>query len=382
MKIPFNKPYLTGKELPYIADAHSRGVLSGEGIYTGKCQKWIEGQLNSTKAFLTHSGTAALEMAALLIDLTPGEEVIMPSFAFPSTANAFVLRGAVPVFVDIREDTLNLDERLIETAITPRTKAICVVHYAGIGCEMDSIMHIADRYRLTVIEDAAHGVMASYHGRCLGSMGHFGAYSFHETKNLICGEGGALLINDPVFIEKAEIIREKGTDRSRFFRGEIDEYCWRDMGSSFLLGELSAAFLWAQMEAADVILRDRMALWETYQVMLDGFEKENLLRRPVVPKGCRHNGHTYFVLMPDRETRDKVIFKLKEQKIHALSHYVPLHSAPAGLRFGKTHGKLTITADMAGRILRLPLWVGLQPGQVARVVITLESVLRSFKKRG
>lgn len=382
MEIPFNRPYTTGKELEYIAEANMAGMLAGDGSFTARCHTWLKNLSGAAGAFLTHSGTAALEMAALLIDLTPGDEVIMPSFAFPSTANAFVLRGAVPVFVDIREDTLNLDERLIETVITPRTKAICVVHYAGIGCEMDAIMEIADRHHLTVVEDAAHGVMASYHGRPLGSMGHFGAYSFHETKNLICGEGGALLINDQAFVERAEIIREKGTDRSRFFRGEIDEYCWRDMGSSFLLGELSAAFLWAQMEAADVILRDRMALWETYQEMLDGFEKENLLRRPVVPKGCRHNGHTYFVLMPDRATRDKLIFKLKEQNIHALSHYVPLHSAPAGLRFGKTHGKPTITADIAGRILRLPLWVGLQPGQVERVVITLESVLRSFKKRG
>lgn len=375
MSIPFNRPYMVGKELEYIAGAHAAGMLAGDGPFTGRCHAWLKERTGSAGAFLTHSGTAALEMAALLMDLKPGDEVIMPSFAFPSTANAFVLRGAVPVFVDIRGDTLNLDERLFEPAITSRTRAICLVHYAGVACEMDAIMDIADRYGLTVIEDAAHGVMASYRGHPLGSMGRFGAYSFHDTKNLTCGEGGALLINDPEFVEQAEIIREKGTDRSRLFRGEIDQYYWQEMGSSFLLGELSAAFLWAQMEAAEFITAHRLKLWQTYHNSLEELERKDVLRRPAVPSTCAHNGHIYYVLVPNGFIRDRVIQKLKEQRIDAFSHFTPLHSSPAGLKFSRTHATLPITDNASARILRLPLWIGLTSDQADIVSASLKNAL-------
>jgi len=356
--IPFNKPYMTGRELWYIAQAHAKGHLSGDGMFTKKCHEWLEENTGAMKVLLTHSCTAALEMAALLADIKPGDEVIMPSFTFVSTANAFVLRGGVPVFVDIRSDTLNLDEKKIEQAITPRTKAIVPVHYAGVGCEMDVIMKIAEQYGLLVIEDAAQGIMSTYKDKPLGSIGHLGAYSFHETKNIISGEGGALLVNEAQFIERAEIIREKGTNRSRFFRGEIDKYTWVDCGSSYLPGELVAAFLYAQIEEAEQITASRIQLWNMYHEQLADQERQGLLRRPIVPENCVHNAHMYYILLEDESTRAVVISKLKEEGIHSVFHYVPLHSSPMGMRAGRISGSMENTDNISDRILRLPLWVG------------------------
>ena len=299
-------------------------------------------------------------MAALLLDIEPGDEVIMPSYTFVSTANAFVLRGGVPVFVDIRPDTLNIDENLIESAITPRTKAIVPVHYAGVACEMDAIMDIARRHGLMVIEDAAQGIMSTYKGRPLGSIGHMGCLSFHETKNIIAGEGGALLINDASFVHRAEIIREKGTNRAQFFRGQVDKYTWCDVGSSYLPGELIAAFLWAQMEAADEITRPRLALWNTYHQAFAALEQDTLVRRPVVPQHCAHNAHMYYLLLPDLARRTEFIEHMRKRGIGTVFHYVPLHRSAAGERCGRSHGELTVTADLADRLVRLPLWVGLE----------------------
>lgn len=361
--IPFNKPYMTGKELWYIAQAHANGHLAGDGSFTKQCQTWLEARTGTQKALLTHSCTAALEMAAILADIQPGDEVILPSYTFVSTANAFVLRGAVPVFVDIRPDTLNLDETQIEAAITERTKAIVPVHYAGVGCDMDAIMAIARRHGLIVIEDAAQGIMSTYKGRPLGSIGHLGTLSFHETKNIISGEGGALLINDPELIQRAEVIREKGTNRSQFFRGQVDKYTWVDVGSSYLPGELIAAFLWAQMEEADTITRRRLALWSVYHQWLEALEKTGKLRRPIIPKECVHNAHMYYILLPSLKIRTELIAALKCNGIHSVFHYVPLHSAPIGVRLGRTHGELAVTDSIADRLLRLPLWLGLEEQQ-------------------
>jgi dTDP-4-amino-4,6-dideoxygalactose transaminase len=361
--IPFNKPYMTGKELWYIAQAHAKGHLAGDGSFTKICSGWLESRTGTSKALLTHSCTAALEMAAILADIQPGDEVIMPSYTFVSTANAFVLRGAVPVFVDIRPDTLNIDETLIEAAITERTKAIVPVHYAGVGCEMDTIMDIARRHNLLVIEDAAQGIMSTYKGRSLGSIGHLGALSFHETKNIISGEGGALLINDPALAERAEIIREKGTNRSLFFRGQVDKYTWVDVGSSYLPSELIAAFLWAQMEEADAITQRRLAMWKTYHHWLADLEAAGKVRRPVIPGHCVQNAHMYYLLLPSLERRTDVIARLKKVGIQSVFHYVPLHSAPAGLQFGRSSGDLPVTGEMSDRLLRLPLWVGLEDQQ-------------------
>jgi dTDP-4-amino-4,6-dideoxygalactose transaminase len=357
--IPFNKPYMTGKELFYIAEAHFNSMLAGDGPFTKRCHSWIENRTGARRALLTHSCTAALEMAALLLDIQPGDEIIMPSYTFVSTANAFVLRGGVPVFVDIREDTLNMDERLIEDAINPRTRAIIPVHYAGIACEMDTIISIAKRHNLKVVEDAAQGVMASYKGRALGSIGDLGTYSFHETKNVISGEGGALLVNDVALAERAEIIREKGTDRSQFFRGEVDKYTWQEPGSSYLPGELIAAFLWAQLEEADRITQERTAVWQRYHDLLKPMEAEGLLRRPVVPESCQHNAHMYYFLLQPEIDRQNVLTELKRNGISAVFHYVPLHSSPAGERYGRAHGSLQITDTLSERVIRLPLWVGL-----------------------
>lgn len=357
MNIPFNRPYMTGKELGYIAEAHANGHLSGDGPFTRRCNAWLERTTGACKALLTHSCTAALEMAALLADLEPGDEVIMPSFTFVSTANAFVLRGAVPVFVDIRADTLNIDETLIEKAITPRTRAICVVHYAGVGCEMDAITALAERRGLLVIEDAAQGIMAEYRGRPLGSLGHLAALSFHETKNLICGEGGALLINDKRFGERAEIIREKGTNRSQFFRGQVDKYTWVDVGSSYLPGEIVAAFLAAQMEDAERITRERLAIWDRYHAAFADLEDQAKLRRPVVPEHCRHNAHMYYLLLPDLHTRTRFIESLRASGIQPVFHYIPLHSSPAGQRYGRASGSLNVTNRTSDRLVRLPLWL-------------------------
>lgn len=363
MNIPFNKPYMTGKELWNVAQAHANGHLAGDGNFTKRCSRWLEARTGASKALLTHSCTAALEMSALLADIEPGDEVIMPSYTFVSTANAFVLRGAVPVFVDIRPDTLNIDETLIEAAITPRTKAIVPVHYAGVGCEMDAIMAIAHKHNLLVIEDAAQAVMAHYKGRPLGAIGHMGALSFHETKNIISGEGGALLVNSPHYAERAEVIREKGTNRSQFFRGQVDKYTWVDIGSSYLPGEIIAAFLAAQMEEADSITRQRLAIWNTYHQWLAEAEKAGKLRRPVVPAHCAHNAHMYYILLPDLERRTAFIDTLRKVGIHSVFHYIPLHSAPAGQSLGRSHGELNVTNDMSERLVRLPLWVGLEEHQ-------------------
>jgi len=373
--VPFNWPYMTGKELYYIAEAHFYGTLAGDGPFTKRCHEWLENNSGCNNALLTHSCTAALELAALLLDIEPGDEIIMPSFTFVSTANAFVLRGGVPVFVDIREDTLNLDERLIESAITPRTRAIVPVHYAGVACEMDTIMAIAHRHDLNVVEDAAQGVMATYKGQALGSIGDLGAYSFHETKNLISGEGGALLVNDPSLSQRAEIIREKGTDRSRFFRGEVDKYTWQEVGSSFLPGELISAFLWAQLEEAERITAERLSSWQCYHDLLEPLERKGLLRRPVVPKDCQHNGHMYYILLPPECDREKVLDGLMKNNVGSVFHYVPLHSSPGGKRYGRAHGGLDVTKRQSERLIRLPLWVGLSKEQQVRVVEVLGNVI-------
>jgi len=375
--ISFNKPYMTGKELFYIAEAHFNHMLAGDGPFTQKCHRWLEERTGCSKALLTHSCTAALEMAALMMDIQSGDEIIMPSYTFVSTANAFVLRGGVPVFVDIREDTLNLDERLIEAAITARTKAIAPVHYAGVACEMDTIMAIAKRHNLKVVEDAAQGVMASYKGRALGCIGDLGAYSFHETKNVISGEGGALLVNDPELALRAEIIREKGTDRSRFFRGEVDKYTWQEVGSSFLPGELISAFLWAQLEEAERITQDRLASWQRYHDLLEPFESKGMLRRPIVPDECQHNAHMYYVLLAPEIDRQFVLDELKRNGINSVFHYVPLHSSPAGRRYGHVHGELDVTNRQSERLIRLPMWFGLTKSQQESIVEVLANSVLS-----
>lgn len=374
-KINFNRPYMTGKELYYIAEAKFGNMLAGDGPFTKRCHHWLEQTTGCNKALLTHSCTGALEMAALLLDIQPGDEVIMPSYTFVSTANAFVLRGGVPVFVDIREDTLNLDERLIEAAITPRTRVIAPVHYAGVGCEMDTIMSIANSNNLTVVEDAAQGVMAKYKGQALGSIGDLGAFSFHETKNVISGEGGALLVNDPALSLRAEIIREKGTDRSRFFRGEVDKYTWQEVGSSFLPGELIAAFLWAQLEDAESITQNRLETWNRYHTALAPLEAKGLLRRPIVPAECQHNAHMYYVLLAPGIDRQAVLAALKRNDIHSVFHYVPLHSSPAGQRYGRVSGSMAVTNSLSERLVRLPLWVGLAEEQQKRIVDVLRDAV-------
>ena len=373
--IPFNKPYMTGKELHYISEAHLNAHLAGDGPFTHKCHQWLEQNTGASKALLTHSCTAALEMAALLLDIQPGDEIIMPSYTFVSTANAFVLRGGVPVFIDIRKDTLNIDESLIEAAITPKTKAIVPVHYAGVACEMDAIMAIAKQHKLTVIEDAAQGIVACYKNKPLGSIGHFGTLSFHETKSIISGEGGALLINEPKMIQRAEIIREKGTDRSQFFRGETDKYTWQEMGSSFLPGEITAAFLWAQLESAKEITEKRMNIWQRYHSLLEPLEQLGLLTRPTIPVECQHNAHMYYIILSQGIDRQKVIEKLKAINIHAVFHYVPLHTSPAGKKYCKTHGTLKNTALLSKQLLRLPLWIDLPEESQHITVKTLSKAL-------
>jgi len=362
--IPFNKPYMTGNEIGYITQSHANQHLSGDGPFTHKCHEWLERQTGCAKALLTHSCTAALEMAALLLDVQPGDEIIMPSYTFVSTANAFVLRGGVPVFVDIRPDTLNIDESLIEAAITPRTRAIVPVHYAGVACEMDKIIAIAKKHGLLVIEDAAQGVMSAYKGKPLGSIGDIGAFSFHETKNIISGEGGAILINNGKYADRAEIIREKGTNRSQFFRGQIDKYTWVDIGSSYLPGELTAAFLWAQMEQADGITGSRLAIWENYHRELEALERMGVLRRPVIPNDCQHNAHMYYILLNSLHERMALLKEMRSMGVDAVFHYVPLHSSLAGKKVGRVGcGELPVTEWLADRLLRLPLWIGLESQQ-------------------
>lgn len=369
--IPFNKPFIIGRELSLIADAVVQGHLSGDGAYTKKCNLWFENKLGCGKALLTHSCTAALEMAAILCDLQPGDEVILPSYTFVSTANAFVLRGAVPVFVDIRPDTLNIDENLIEAAITAKTKAIVPVHYAGVPCEMDRIMAIAKQHDLLVVEDAAQALLSNYKGKSLGSIGHFGCLSFHETKNIISGEGGALLINDPRFVERAEIIREKGTNRSQFFRGAVDKYTWVDIGSSYLPSELVSAFLYAQLERADEIIAQRRSICTSYAARLTPLQQAGHLRLPNFDDDS--NGHMYYILLDSLDTRTTLIAFLKAQGINPVFHYVPLHSAPAGRKYGRVAGSMQQTDTLSERLLRLPLYYEMTQNDISRVCVAIES---------
>jgi dTDP-4-amino-4,6-dideoxygalactose transaminase len=375
--IKFNQPYMTGRELWLISQAHANGHLSGDGAFTRQCNQWLEAQIGCRKALLTHSCTAALEMAALLLNMAPGDEVIMPSFTFVSTANAFVLRGAVPVFVDIRADTLNIDETLIEQAITSRTRAICVVHYAGVSCEMDAIQAIATRHGLAVVEDAAQAIFSTYKDRPLGSLGALGALSFHETKNVIAGEGGALLVNDEALVDRAEIIREKGTNRSRFFRGQVDKYTWVDVGSSYLPGEIVAAFLAAQLDDAREITAQRLAIWDRYHAWAESHETAGLVRRPIIPGDCTHNAHMYYLLLPSLAARSRFIEGLMQREVGAVFHYIPLHSSPAGLRFGRAHGEMTVTDSTSDRLVRLPLWMGLEP-QLDQVFAAADAALAAI----
>lgn len=361
MKYNFNVPPYTGKEEEYIRQAVENQKICGDGAFTKKCNEWIEQKTGTKKCLLTTSCTHATELAALLLDIGQGDEVIMPSYTFVSTANAFVLRGAVPVFVDIRPDTMNMDEKLIEAAITEKTKAIVPVHYAGVSCEMDTIMDIAKRHKLYVVEDAAQGIMSSYKGRALGTFGEFGCFSFHETKNYSMGEGGALLIRDEAFVEKAEIIREKGTNRSKYYRGQIDKYTWVDFGSSYLPSDMNAAYLYAQLELAEEINAARLAVWERYYETLAPLADKGRIELPLVPEGCVHNAHMFYIKTADIEERTALISFLKENDILSVFHYIPLHTAPAGQRFGRFHGEDKFTTRESERLLRLPMYYKLKP---------------------
>ena len=366
--IDFNRPAFVGSELEYIQDAIHRGMLCGDGIYTKKCSQWMEKEFDVGRVMLTTSCTHALEMAAFLCDIQPGDEVIMPSYTFVSTADAFVLRGAKIVFVDIRPDTMNLDEKLIEQAITPKTKVIVPVHYAGVACEMDTIMDIAHRHGLKVVEDAAQGVDACYKGKALGTIGDFGCYSFHETKNFTMGEGGALLFQKEEYLEKAEILREKGTDRSKFFRGQVDKYRWMDYGSSYLPSELNAAYLYAQLEAKDKIQKKRMEIYEYYHRNLADLAAEGKVEQPYVPQECEHNAHMYYLKVKDMKVRTRLLAYLRENGICSVFHYVPLHSAPAGQKFGRFAGEDVYTTKESERLLRLPMFYNLDMEDVKRIV--------------
>jgi len=373
-RIPFNRPHLTGRELSYIAEAHLNGQLAGDGQFTKRCQKWLEDLGGTPKALLTHSCTAALEMAAILCEINPGDEVIMPSYTFVSTANAFVLRGAIPVFVDIRIDTLNIDETKIEAAITPRTKVIVPVHYAGVACEMDAIMDIAKRNGLYVVEDAAQACLSTYKGRQLGTIGDLGCFSFHETKNINSGEGGALMVNNPLMIGRAEIIREKGTNRSRYLRGEVDKYTWTDIGSSYLPGEIVAAFLWAQMEEAFQITEQRIKIWEKYDEQLR--QLQPLVQTPSIPKWCTQNAHMYFLINKSSINRDDILFNLKNKGINSVFHYVPLHSSPFINKFLKVQPQLPVTDYISANLFRLPMWIGLDLKKQTHVI---QSLIQEFE---
>ena len=374
--IPFNKPPYTGNEEKYVLEAIRSSKISGDGEFAKRCQKWFEERLNCKKALLTPSCTHALEMAAILIDIHPGDEVIMPSYTFPSTANAFVLRGAKIVFVDIRPDTMNIDEQKIERAITDKTKAIVPVHYAGVGCEMDTIMDIASRYNLFVVEDAAQGMMSTYKGKPLGTIGHIGAYSFHETKNFTsAGEGGLLSINDERFIDRAEIIREKGTNRSQFFRGMVDKYTWVDIGSNYLMNDVSAAYLWGNLEKADEINQDRLRTWQKYYDGLKELQDRGVIELPTIPNGCVHNGHMFYIKVKDLEERTALLKYLKQHGIWAVFHYVPLHSSSAGLKYGRFDGEDIYTTKESERLIRLPMYYGMKDEETERVI---ETVRRFF----
>ena len=367
--VPFNRPPKLGNEEKYLFEALRQPTLSGNGNFSKKCQHWFEKHTGTFKALLTPSCTAALEMAAILADIKPGDEVIVPSYTFVSTANAFVLRGAKIVFVDIRPDTMNIDETKIEAAVTPRTKAIVPVHYAGVGCEMDTIMQIAEKYDLFVVEDAAQGMMATYKGKALGTIGHLGCYSFHETKNYTSGgEGGVLLINDERFVERAEIIREKGTNRNQFFRGEIDKYTWIDVGSSYLPSELQAAYLYAQLLNADIINRNRLDSWQYYFDAFEALERKNLVQRPFVPSECIHNAHMFYLKVKNPQERDTMIQYLKQHAITAQFHYVPLHDSPAGKRYGYFHGEAHFTINESQRLVRLPMYYNISKEDQKKVI--------------
>jgi dTDP-4-amino-4,6-dideoxygalactose transaminase len=370
-RLPYNKPFIAGKELYYIAQAVLNGHLSGDGPYTLRCHEWLKGRLGCIRAMLTHSCTAALEMAAILCDLQPGDEVIMPSFTFVSTANAFVLRGALPVFVDIKPDTMNMNERLLGEAISHRTKVIVPVHYAGSPCAMDEIMVTARRHNVLVVEDAAQALLSTYKGRFLGTIGHFGCLSFHETKNIISGEGGALLINEPRFVERAEIIREKGTNRSQFFRGEVDKYTWVDIGSSYLPSELIGAFLFAQLEQSEVIIAKRHHISSLYYELLHPLEKRGIFRLPRPDADGTSNGHIFYLITESLGTRTRLIEHLQSHGILAVFHYIPLHSSPAGLRYGRIGTSMKNTDDLSDRILRLPMYYEMEEESVTFVAETI-----------
>jgi dTDP-4-amino-4,6-dideoxygalactose transaminase len=374
-EIPFNKPFIAGKELYYVAQAVTFGNIAGDGHFTQRCARLLEERFDIGKVLLVPSCTAALEMAAMLFDLGPGDEVILPSYTFVSTANAVARLGARPVFVDIRPDTLNLDDALVEEAITERTRAIFPVHYAGIGCEMDRIMTIAQKYGLKVAEDAAQGVNAFYNGRALGSIGQLGCYSFHETKNYSCGEGGALCINDPALVERAEIIRDKGTNRKQFFRGQVDKYTWVEIGSSYVPSEVCSAFLYAQLEMLDAISERRRRIYQFYRQHLKPLESEGLLSLPHTPEDCDSNYHMFYILLPDRRTRDALMDHLKREGIRAVFHYIPLHASPMGQRYGYREGDLPVTEDIGGRLLRLPLYYEITREDQQRVVDEIREFL-------
>nr|WP_321258819.1 dTDP-4-amino-4,6-dideoxygalactose transaminase [uncultured Pseudodesulfovibrio sp.] len=376
MGIRFNFPHQIGSELDYIKDSLTNGKLAGDGPYTHKCSQILEQYLGSPKVLLTHSCTAALEMAAILADVQPGDEVIMPSYTFVSTANAFVLRGAVPVFIDIRPDTLNIDESLIEAAITPKTKAIVPVHYAGVACEMDTILDIAAKHDLLVIEDAAQGLGSSYKGRKLGTLGDLAAISFHETKNIVSGEGGALAINNPAFHERAEIIREKGTNRSKFFRGEIDKYTWVDLGSSYLPSELVAAFLYGQLEKIDEINSKRIEIWNHYDKVIRPLEKQGLVSLTRHPEGCLHNAHMYYILTRTPQIQQAMLKALKNAGINAVFHYIPLHATEAGIKFGQTGSAMDVTDDAPWRLIRLPIYPDLERKELQFICETVRKEIK------
>ncbi len=376
MSIGFNVPPYIGAEDKYVAQAIANHKICGDGEFTKKCSEWLEERFKTPKALLTTSCTSALEMSAILIDIKPGDEVIMPSYTFVSTANAFVLRGAKIVFVDIRPDTMNIDENLIEDAITDKTKAIVPVHYAGVGCEMDKIMEIAKKHNLKVVEDAAQGVMAFYKGKALGTIGDVGCYSFHETKNYSMGEGGACLLKDHNMIEHAEIIREKGTNRSKFYRGQVDKYTWIDKGSSFLPSDINAAYLYAELEQADMINNNRLETWNYYNDAFEDLEKQGKIQRPFIPEECTHNAHMYYIKAKDLDERTRLIKFLKDNDIQAVFHYVPLHSAPAGLEFGRFNGEDKYTTKESDRLVRLPLYYDIKPEDRAKVA---EKVIEFYK---
>lgn len=378
LKIPFSTPYISGNELTYVSDAIGSSNLTGDNFYTTKCNSLIKKVIGTHAVFLTPSGTASLEMSALLASFCPGDEIIMPSYTFSSTANAMILRGGVPVFVDIRSDTLNIDETKIEEAIGPKTKGIVVVHYAGVVCEMDEISKIAKKHNLILIEDAAQAYLSKYKGKSAGSLSDLSCFSFHGTKNISCGEGGAFCVNRERFIERAEILREKGTDRAKFLHGEVDKYTWRDMGSSFLANELSAAYLLSQLEAAETITSERLLAWNQYHTELSELEQNGLIQRNYVPVQCEHNAHIYFIILNEFFNRDSVLEDLKGKGIHATSHYEPLHSSPYGRQFLKKSTELSITDKSACQLLRLPLWPGIAGEKVSFVVSNLKTILANY----